>query len=413
MNNMLNIHEMAKISVDKAMKDQGLRAFDNMQPQALQEVIDDSAVEILKNIIENNGSVNYISDVYNSGKKIKFKDELMTSVNFVNLIPKVITKIVVEAAEPVLVLADLFDEIRADGISLVAPVVSGFGQDLDIPEGAEPPSFTVSTGGVKLGTMGKSGITIKLTDEAYEALDHSIFKYVLRQAGLALARHKEYKAYKVIDHFATLYDTGGTGVNTSGTENDSLTFDDILGAATQIYAAGGIPDTIIMNVLAAPIFMQNPTLRSMFLATSGNFGDFYGSGVSVNRKVNPSALVSAQGPAYTKVSFPTNIFGRGLNIILSSAVDYTPASSPTVPAKTNVYVADSSMIGFNVVKQRPMTEKWEDPARDIKNFKITERYALIPKYVKELDEKTPYIQKIADVAIVKGFDPDFINIFSA
>lgn len=413
MNNMLNIHEMAKISVDKAMKDQGLRAFDNMQPQALQEVIDDSAVEILKNIIENNGSVNYISDVYNSGKKIKFKDELMTSVNFVNLIPKVITKIVVEAAEPVLVLADLFDEIRADGISLVAPVVSGFGQDLDIPEGAEPPSFTVSTGGVKLGTMGKSGITIKLTDEAYEALDYSMFNYVLRQAGLALARHKEYKAYKVIDHFASLYANGGTGVNSSGAENDSLTFDDILGAATQIYAAGGIPDTIIMNVLAAPIFMQNPTLRSMFLATGGNFGDFYGSGVSVNRKVNPSALVSAQGPAYTKVSFPTNIFGRGLNIILSSAVDYTPASSSTEPAKTNVYVADSSMIGFNVVKQRPMTEKWEDPARDIKNFKITERYALIPKYVKELDEKTPYIQKIADVAIVKGFDPDFINIFSA
>jgi len=232
--------------------------------------------------------------VYNSGKKIKFKDELMTSVNFVNLIPKVITKIVVEAAEPVLVLADLFDEIRADGISLVAPVVSGFGQDLDIPEGAEPPSFTVSTGGVKLGTMGKSGITIKLTDEAYEALDYSMFNYVLRQAGLALARHKEYKAYKVIDHFATtLYAEGGTGVNSSGHANHSLTFDDILRAATQIYAAGGIPDTIIMNVLAAPIFMQNPTLRSMFLATGGNFGDFYGSGVSVNRKVNPSALVSA------------------------------------------------------------------------------------------------------------------------
>ncbi len=404
--NMINFYDVVKESVEKAQKNSNLRTFDDKYEENLKELQTDAASEMLKTLIENNGRINYISNVYGNGKKISFKDELMTSQQFKELIPRVITKVVIEAAEPALVLVNMLEEITSDGISVVTPVISGFGSNLDIPEGGEAPSFTVSTGGFKTASMGKSGIAVTLTEEAYETLDYSIFNYILRQAGKALGRHKERKAYNMISKHSSLVATGGTGVDLQGTANGTLTFSDILSAAVKIYAAGGVADTLIINTLAAPVFLMNPSLRSLFLLSGGDLGDFYGGNVTVARTTQPELAhyLQSQVPAYKKVQFPSNVFGRGLNVVLTDFADYDEAN-----AKTDVIVADSSMLGFNVVKQRPMTDQWTDPARDIRNFKITERYSLVPKAVAKEGEPSPYIQVIKDVAVKKGFDPELVT----
>ncbi|HOJ95195.1 MAG TPA: hypothetical protein PK390_08140, partial [Fervidobacterium nodosum] len=85
-------------------------------------------------------------------------------------------------------------------------------------------------------------------------------------------------------------------------------------------------------------------------------------------------------------------------IVLSPFMPFTPASGQT-PAKTDIIVADSSALGYLVVDQLPTTDEFADPIREIRKFKIVERYSVVPK------AKGAGIAKIKNVSVVKTFDP--------
>jgi len=69
---------------------------------------------------------------------------------------------------------------------------------------------------------------------------------------------------------------------------------------------------------------------------------------------------------------------------------------------TTVYVADSTQIGFLVTEQEPVTEQFSDPLKDIKQFKIIEKYGIVPK------SEGKYMLKIPGVKLEKGYDPSMV-----
>jgi len=105
-----------------------------------------------------------------------------------------------------------------------------------------------------------------------------------------------------------------------------------------------------------------------------------------------------KGQNISGVNFPSGVFGKGLSIVLSPFMPFTPASGSS-PAETDIIVADSSMLGYLVVDQLPTTDEFTDPIRDIRKFKIIERYAIVPK------AKGAGIVKLKGVKVVKTFDP--------
>jgi len=108
--------------------------------------------------------------------------------------------------------------MKWDGMSARVPTISTFGGDLDVPEGAQPQSFTVSTGGYQNVNVGKSGIMVEITEETIKYSNYALVTYLIEQAGVALARHKERKTANMIDSNAkTISGLTLSGVNKDGT----------------------------------------------------------------------------------------------------------------------------------------------------------------------------------------------------
>lgn len=170
---------------------------------------------------------------------------------------------------------------------------------------------------------------------------------------------------------------------------------DIIDAATKLINKGFNPDVIIMNPLAYPVFMYNGTLTSMFYA--------FGQGSIANwptftKLPNAEFYSNIRGQNISNVVIPAGVLGTGIRIVLSPFMPFTPADGSN-PAKTDVIIADSSALGYLVVDQLPTTDEFSDPIREIRRFKIVERYTIVPK------GKGAGIAKIKDVNVVKTFDP--------
>jgi hypothetical protein len=367
-----------------------------------------AASEVVYNLFVNNG---YFSNEDSQLSNIKPSrkihiDEVITSPQFNKIFPRVVNKIIMETVEPNLSLTPLMEKINFEGISARIPAVSSYGGNLDVPEGDKPQSFNVALGGFKTVALGKSGIMVELTDETIKYSDYSLIQYIIRQAGTALKRWKENKVANMLkDLPADQIVSGGSGLEDDGTTvNNSLTFDDILDAAMKIIAKGGMPDTIIMHPLAYPIFLKNPTLRTMFLATNGSKGDMYPTGTINTTRTTESSLEWVEQRKMSGVSginFPN--LGFPMKVIFSEFMDYT-AATVTEPATSTILVADSSQLGFLVTEYEPRVTDFQDPLRDIQQFKLMEKYAVAPKSDKA------YIESISNIALVKGYDPEFLIV---
>lgn len=397
--------QIEKLDKDNLSKEQvfGKKYKEDIENQKL-----NAASEVVYNLFENNG---YFSNEDSQLSNIKPSrkihiDEVITSPQFNKIFPRVVNKIIMETVEPNLSLTPLMEKINFEGISARIPAVSSYGGNLDVPEGDKPQSFNVALGGFKTVALGKSGIMVELTDETIKYSDYSLIQYIIRQAGTALKRWKENKVANMLkDLPADQIVSGGSGLEDDGTTvNNSLTFDDILNAAMKIIAKGGMPDTIIMHPLAYPIFLKNPTLRTMFLATNGSKGDMYPTGTINTTRTTESSLEWVEQRKMSGVSginFPN--LGFPMKVIFSEFMDYT-AATDTEPATSTILVADSSQLGFLVTEYEPRVTDFQDPLRDIQQFKLMEKYAVAPKSDKA------YIESISNIALVKGYDPEFLIV---
>jgi len=345
--------------------------------------------ENTEKIWSNNGFENQ-ADQYDPTKKdqkIGFKElcDALSTPDASILIGKVVSNIVKEAIEPLLVGTSLLHTIRfSAGQQITFPAAGAFTAE-DIPEGGEYPERKLEVAGTVTAFIGKSGVKVRITDEMLRYSQYDVMSMHIRAAGRALARHKETKIFNMINNEgAVVFDNNVATKQTSGrasdgTGNGTITLDDLLVMYSKIVANGFVPNAILMSPLGWLLFARDPILRAFGFANGGPmFGPMQGqpglakSWYQGGINVGPVATAPYAATTYTNVP---SMFPSPLRVIVSPFLSYTAASGATA-AKTNIVMADTNELGIIVIDEDVTNEEWDDPNRDIRTIKFRERYGL-------------------------------------
>jgi hypothetical protein len=369
--------------------------------------LEDASVEEFRWIWDNNGR--YGPDAED---KIELKDALSVS-NAPLLFPKVISNIVKEAQEPLLVATQLLQRINYSyGQSISFPAVGAL-VAADIAEGEEYPERSLQMSGATVtATIGKSGLAVKITDEMIRYSQFDVIGMHLRAAGRALARHKEVKCFNYIRAlgapvFNNLSPSSSilgvtTGRDLEGNANGSITMDDLFDGFAQVLSQGFMPNTLLVHPLTWTMFVKDPQLRAFVQANGGGsyFASWTGNpaarapwstssqggfGISGGQAILPGQT-STGGTAphgqtvSTLLQYPQTLNSAPVlpsymnipfQIIVSPFVPYDPRRK-----LTDIYMFDSNELGVLVVDEDVMTEEFDDPRVDIRKIKLRERYAI-------------------------------------
>ena len=338
--------------------------------------------------------------------RIELKDALAVP-NAPMLMPKVISNIVKEAQEPLLIGTSLLQRINYSyGQTITFPSVGAM-VAADIAEGMEYPERSLQMGGATVtANIGKSGLAVKVTEEMVMYSQFDVIGMHLRAAGRALARHKEIKIFDMIramgvtvfDNLNPTVSVNGvtTGRDLSGSGNGSVTMDDVFDCYAQIITQGFFPNTLLMHPLTWTMFVKDATLRAFVLANGG--GSYFatwtgnpagmapwdnssqgGLGVSGGQNIMPGGNAAGLQPSpltdypQTINSGPTlpGYMNIPFRVIVSPYVPYDPRRK-----LTDIYMFDSSELGVLIVQHDVMTDEFNDPRVDILKIKLKERYGL-------------------------------------
>jgi len=318
-------------------------------------------------------------------------------------LPKVISNIVKEAVEPLLVGTSLLQRINYKAGQVISFPATGALSAADIPEGGEYPETQLNiAGGTVVANIGKSGIAVKVTEEMIRYSQYDVIAMHLRAAGRALARHKEKKIFDYITSMGTvcfdndnisngIFGRPTTGRGFDGSANGSITMDDIFDTYGQIVAQGFIPDTLIMHPLTWTMFVKDPTLRAfamqagggtMFASYSGNpagrtpWDNMGGLGMGTGQNVTPSSPVNEYSQTITSAPQLPSYLPTPFRIIVSPFVPYNPTGGPNSSPVTDIYMVDSREVGALIVDEDVTTDEWNDPSVDIRKIKLRERYGI-------------------------------------
>lgn len=353
-----------------------------------------------------------------TGARVNLKDALSTT-NAPIFFPKVISNIVKEAVEPLLVGTSLLTRINVAGWGqqITFPAV-GTLYAADIAEAQEYPERSLQTGGATVtANIAKSGLAVRITEEMIRYSQFDVINLHLRQAGKALARHKEEKIFKLIrslgskvfDNLDPTNSLSGvcTGRDIDGNANGACTMDDIFDTFAHIVTQGFMPNTLLMHPLTWSMFVKDAQLRAFALMNGG--GTFFASwtgnpagrapwdnssmgyqGVSSGQNIVPgqtsggqsgAATTSPSGLEATPLSgYPQTLnsapqlpgyLGLPFRIIVSPFVPFDPKRK-----LTDIYMFDGGELGALLVDEDLMTDQWTDPSTDIKKIKLRERYGL-------------------------------------
>jgi hypothetical protein len=348
------------------------------------------------------------------GTTMELKDALSVP-NAPILFPKVVSNIVKEAAEPLLIGTSLLQRINYSyGQTISFPAVGAL-VAADIAEGQEYPERSLQMGGGTVtASIGKSGVAVRITDEMVRYSQFDVIGLHLRAAGRALARHKEVKIFNfirkmgvtVFDNLTPTASLKGvtTGRDITGAANGSLTMDDVFDAYAHILTQGFIPNTLLMHPLTWSLFVKDPTLRAFAMANgSGSFlagwngqvnqqapwGNSSQGGMGISPGQNtisgPSTATggaAASGAAATSAMAPhvqsmtsapiiPGYWGMTMRIIVSPFVPFDAARK-----LTDIYMFDSNELGVLIVDEDVTTEEFDDPRVDIRKIKFRERYGI-------------------------------------
>ena len=323
-------------------------------------------------------------------QKIGFKElcDALSTPDASILIGKVVSNIVKEAIEPLLVGTSLLHTIRfSAGQQITFPAAGAFTAE-DIPEGGEYPERKLEVAGTVTAFIGKSGVKVRITDEMLRYSQYDVMSMHIRAAGRALARHKETKIFNMINNEGTtVFDNNVGNKQTSGrasdgTGNGTITLDDLLVMYSKVVSNGFVPNALLMSPLGWLLFSRDPILRAFGFANGGPmFGPMQGQpGLArswYQGGVNVGPVASAPYAATTYSNVP-NMFPSPLRVIVSPFLSYTSGTTGLsgTASKTNIIMADTNELGIIVIDEDVTNEEWDDPSRDIRTIKFRERYGL-------------------------------------
>lgn len=344
-----------------------------------------------------------------SNEKFRWEDAIAANNHMNQVIPEIISEVAREAAEPILALTSLLTPIKYTPRIEIVMGAMGIVSASDIGEMEEYPEVQLSMGGQsRVGKVGKSGLKFKVTEEMVRYSEFDVFNLYLNACGKALARHKETKVANYITNLGVqVFDNAepaGTllgvthGRDSAGNPNGSLTWDDMFDLFASVIDNGFMPNLLIMHTLTWFMFMKDPVLRTLTLASGA--GTFWGSyngnpvhrapweaqgmnGPSAGQKVVPPGVQSnptttAQLPHLNTMNaspnFPSYMMPFPFSIVVSPFVEYDKTSK-----LTDIIVCDRNELGFLLVDEPITVMEWEDMSRDIFFVKLRERYSIAIK----------------------------------
>ena len=331
------------------------------------------------------------------------------------LMPKVLSNVVREAQEPLLIGTSLLQRVNYSyGQTVTFPAVGAM-VAADIPELGEFPDQKLQMGGATVtANIGKVGIACSISEEMVRYSQFDVVGMHVRAAGRALARHKELKIFnyigkmgtRVFDNVTPKQSLKGvcTGRSLDGTQNGALTADDVFDGFGHVMTQGFTPNTILLHPLAWTMWVKDPVLRA-FALNSGGGSYFAGWAGDPRNRFNPWVAASqgglgvgtganvVSGPDNAKLGegaggqLPTSVFDRSQQLNSAPNVpSYFPFPvrvlvSPLVPFDphrklTDVYLFDSNELGVLLVDQDVTVEQYEDQRFDLTKLKFKERYGI-------------------------------------
>lgn len=369
--------------------------------------LEDASAAEFRMIWDNNGR--YGPD---AGDTIKLEDALSVP-NASMLFPKVMSSIIREAQEPLLVATQLLQRINYSyGQTITFPAVGAL-VAADIAEGEEYPERSLQMGGASVtATIGKSGLAIKVTDEMIRYSQFDVIGMHLRAAGRALARHKEVKCFNYIRSMGTpVFDNLDpsssvlgvtTGRDLEGSANGAVTMDDIFDGFAHVLSQGFMADTLLMHPLAWTMWVKDAQLRAFVQANGGGvyFANWTGNpyarapwdaanqgglGISAGQRILPGqtsngAPVPNGQTGSNLLQYPQTLNSAPVlpsymnvpfRIIVSPYVPYDPRRK-----LTDIYMFDSNELGVLIVDEDLTMEEFDDQKVDIRKIKMRERYAI-------------------------------------
>jgi len=354
--------------------------------------VKDLTVDQYKGIWVNDG----LLTIDDKAELVTIQDAL-SHPNSTELFPITVENLIREAIEPIALSSQLLDVIPFTPGMQISYGASGAVVAADISEGGEYPEIGFSTGaGSQIVTIGKSGIAMKITEEAIRYNAYSQIQIGLKKMSQALVRHKEYKMWSMFNKMGVVtHDNlnpnsavfkATTGCDITGAANGSITLNDIYEAYGQVLMNGFIPNALVVHPMTFTMFLTDPLLQTFALASGGGswMNGWVGTGVNeypfskgslgkrgpgAGKFVAASANANELNPQAT-MKLP-NYFDIPFKIIVSPYVPYNPATK-----LTNIYMVDTNNLGAIIVDELPTMDEVPDRLRDITKIKIRERYAL-------------------------------------
>lgn len=284
------------------------------------------------------------------------------------LIPKVLIGQARTAADPIYLASNFFKKIRLKNGQAVMFPDFGVMRAYDVAEGQEIPQESIdwqlNTNG--LIKVGKSGLRVQYSEELLKDCEFDVVGMLMSEAGRAMARHKEQKAFtEWLSHGWTVMDNnlrkmdpvkyaeaGTTGLDYEGNYNDTMSIEDYLDIILAVYNNGFSCTDLVMHPLAWLPFAKN---------------GFTGG-------------LTAPYERETKRELPTSSFKLGPESIqgrlpFSFNVNLSQFAPIDKAAKTfDLFAVDRNNVGVLIQKDDIKTEQFVDLSRDIYNVKMIERY---------------------------------------
>ncbi len=345
-------------------------------------------------------------------KHISLQDA-MDVQNAAFLIPRVMTTMVQEGIEPLLIGTALLQRIEYEqGMMTVFPAIEPLRAE-EVADGADVPFVNINIGGAQsFGvTVKRHGIGLKIHERFVRESTYPWINYWLRLAGNALARHKEEYIFSFITQLGTVvYDNNpaartptaaiqpvkGTtsGRNYMGVLNGSMTMDDVFDMYAQVMAQGFIPDTMLVHPMTWLMWVKDPVLRefaiqagggSFFANWSGNaaekgnkFYNWHGLGLGQGQQGQYKSGAETGGQTSKTEGLPQrqqsgpelpNYLGLPFRIIVSPFVYYDP-----INRLTNILMFEARNLGALIVQEDAHVKDWQDPRYGLQYMAIEETY---------------------------------------